>query len=168
MGEYLVPIMFNRVRIRAFGWPVHDPWFFRKVIVARKLCGGALSWISTKLLRNVPLVLGKGFCLSTRLWTCWFKGSSTMTSSCPWSERRPIPWSMAPHCHLFFARKHQYICPFYSCELESDRHCDIAWSGTRQRRHSASSAEGANHGVTVTTANGVNDAVLLAEVIWRA
>ena len=63
---------------------------------------------------------------------------------------------------------HQFIFILHTCELESDHHCDLVWSGTRQRRHSAASDEGPNHGVAVPTVNGVDDALLLVLGMWQA
>ena len=115
MGKYLIPKILNRVHIRAFGWPVHDPW-----------CG-ALSWTSTKLLRNVSLVQGKGFCLSTPRWTCWFKGSSTMTSSL-----LPLKWK-APNTVMGDTTLPSVFCTQVSINLSPSRVRTRIWPSLRYR-----------------------------------
>ena len=139
--------------IRVISGPLADQsmtpmsWFSGKAIMARALRGGALSCTSTKLLWKVPLDQDKGFCLNTRRYTCWFNRSSTMTTSPP-KWRAPNIMMDCTTLPSVCCTQASIYAPLHACELESVHHCDIVWSGTSQRRHSASSDKGPNYGVT--------------------
>ena len=150
MDRYLVPNMLNKDHIRAFGWPVHDP----HVLIFPEKPKWAVPCVEEHYLEpaqnyceRCPLTRARDFDWTTVGKLAGSIGPQQWLAR-PRSERRPISWWMAPHCHLFVAHKHQFIYPLHACGLESDHHCDIVWSGTRQRRHSASSDKSPNHGVT--------------------